>query len=625
MKLPLTLFILTTFCCKAIAGNAASKDSNIVISNCKEVYEFVYDKSSANVQVKESLNTIYRCNDFRSTIPIVEFYDNETAIEAVDFTVDGKKPKDVKPVYSYYEVDDYFYSDEHICYFPLLLDKKGSEAEVGFQKTIKDPRYLTNIFFNEMYPVASKQVVFKVPKWMNIELKEMNFNGYNITKTKEYDSKTDADVYTYTASNIEARDNETSCPGPTYIYPHLLVISKEANPAGSTIAYFKSTADQYAWYRSILKNLNNNETIIKAKADEIVAGKPSDIDKIKAIFYWVQNNIRYVAFEDGIAGFLPDKADEVMRKKYGDCKGMANLTKELLVAEDFDARLCWLGTNHIAYDYSTPSLAVDNHMICALMYKGKTYFLDATESYLGLNDYAERIQGRNILIEDGDKYILTHVPEKTFEQNLDSEKRVLTIAGNDLTGTVNESWKGEEKENILYQLNNIKKDKSQETFKKYLAEGNADYKITNLTTSNLDDIDGDLNASYTVTHTNAVSSFSKDYYVDLDFKKELNGSNFDTSKRKLDFLFPCKTHIERITELNIPAGYKISSVPPDLLVKNNIYEFTIKYIQQPGKIVYDKSIIFKNTKLAKASFKEWNDDIAKLTEAYNQQLVLTAP
>src|SRR5206468_747526 len=141
-----------------------------------------------------------------------------------------------------------------------------------------------------------------------------------------------------------------------------LVILKEANPPGASYTYFKSVADQYAWYRSILKDLSNNETIIKAKADEIIAEKTNDIDKIKAIFYWVQNNIRYIAFEDGIAGFLPDKADEVLRKKYGDCKGMANLTKELLKAEGFDARLCWLGINHIAYDYSTSLLAVDSHV-----------------------------------------------------------------------------------------------------------------------------------------------------------------------------------------------------------------------------------------------------------------------
>jgi len=624
MKFPFNFCVLVLCFIKAAAGNTTAKDSNIVISSAKEIYEFVYDKSSNSVQVKESLITNYLCNDFRSSIPVVEFYNNETTIDNVDFSVDGKKPKGITPVYSYYQVDDYFYSDAHVCYFPLLLDKKGSIAEVNFQKTVKDPRYLTNAFFSESYPVTSKQVIFKVPKWMNIELKEMNFSGFNISKTKEYDSKNDEDVYVYSASNVAAREDESSCPGPTYIYPHILVISKEANPQGNSFTYFKSVADQYAWYRSILKNLSNDETVIKAKADEIIGGKTDDIDKIKAIFYWMQNNIRYIAFEDGIAGFLPDKAEEVLRKKYGDCKGMANLTKELLKAEGFDARLCWLGTNHIAYDYSTPSLAVDNHMICALMYKDKTYFLDATENYLGLNDYAERIQGREILIEDGDKYILTHVPEETYAQNLDSEKRTLTITGNDLTGTVSNEWTGEEKEYILYQLNYIRKDKSADALKKYLADGNGDYKIADLKTSNLDNIDGDLTANYTITHSNAVSSFSKDYYVDLDFKKELNGSDFDTSNRKLDFLFPYKTHVERITELTIPSGYKISSVPPDLSVKNNNYDFSVTYTQQPGKIIYHKSIILKDPHIARVNFKQWNDDISKLTESYNQQLVLTA-
>ncbi|MEI9945444.1 MAG: transglutaminase-like domain-containing protein [Chitinophagaceae bacterium] len=94
----------------------------------------------------------------------------------------------------------------------------------------------------------------------------------------------------------------------------------------------------------------------------------------KRFFNWVQHNIRYIAFEDGIAGFKPAKANDVLNKKYGDCKGMANLTRGLLQALGFDARLCWIGTNYIAYDYSTPSMAVDNHMICALIYNGKKIF-----------------------------------------------------------------------------------------------------------------------------------------------------------------------------------------------------------------------------------------------------------
>ena len=221
----------------------------------------------------------------------------------------------------------------------------------------------------------------------------MNFEGKDIKKSSVYDSKQDADIITYTIRDITARERESHSPGPTYTEPHLMVLCKYSeSPAGKT-TYFNTLDDQYAWYHSITKDLEANNDQVNAKAKEITAGISNDLDKIKKIFYWMHDNIRYIAFEDGIAAFKPEKPEEVLRKKYGDCKGMAHLTKGMLKALGFDARLCWIGTNHIAYDYSTPSIAVDNHMICALIYLGKTYFLDATENYIGFNEYAERIQG----------------------------------------------------------------------------------------------------------------------------------------------------------------------------------------------------------------------------------------
>ena len=614
----LTLLLIISTCFGEV------KDSNIVVSDSKELYEFIWQKSQNSVQVKQNLSTSYFCNDFRTTIPIAEFYDNETSIDNVDFIVDGKKPKDIKPRFSYYSVDDYFYSDEHICYFPLPLERKGSTSSVLFKKTISDPRYFLNVYFSESYPVLHKEVTIKVPRWMKVELKEINFNGYEITKTSNYDNNNDADVYTYTIKNLPPRENEDECPGPSYIYPHILVLSKEATVENVKKTYFNSVADQYAWYKQLVGNIGSNDAIVKVKAQEITAGITNDLDKIKAVFYWMQNNVRYVAFEDGIAGFKPDKADEVIRKKYGDCKGMANATKELLRSLGYGARLCWIGTNHIAYDYSTPSLSVDNHMICALKFQGKMYFLDATENYLGFDEYAERIQGRQVLIEDGDNYILANIPSTTYQQNLDEEKRILKIDGTDLKGTATHVWKGEEKEYVLSELNSIKKDKSIESFTKYLSLGNNDYVITDLKTSNLNNYDKDISAMYNIDHKNAVSSFDKEYYVDLDFTKELNDFIFDTTKRDLDFWFDYKMNLSKQTELEIPNGYSVTSLPPNVEITNPAYEFSISYSQANGKIIYKKNLAIKNIRISKSMFEQWNKDVQKLKASYNEQIVLTS-
>ena len=61
----------------------------------------------------------------------------------------------------------------------------------------------------------------------------------------------------------------------------------------------------YSWYNYLYKKSVNKPDELKAKVTELTKGKTTDIEKVKSIFYWVQDNIRYIAFEDGLAGFIP--------------------------------------------------------------------------------------------------------------------------------------------------------------------------------------------------------------------------------------------------------------------------------------------------------------------------------
>ena len=199
--------------------------------------------------------------------------------------------------------------------------------------------------------------------------------------------------------------------------------------------------------------MKDDPSVFTAKVKELTATAKTDEEKIKNIYYWVQDNIRYIAFEDGIAGFKPDDSQNVFQKRYGDCKGMANLTKQMLKAAGFDARLCWIGTNHIAYDYTTPSLSVDNHMICALFKNGKRYFLDGTEKYNSLGEYAERIQGKEVLIEDGTAFIIDKIPVQTAVGNTEKSNINYTLENETLKGSVTMEFLGESRASFLYNYN----------------------------------------------------------------------------------------------------------------------------------------------------------------------------
>lgn len=603
----------------AIAGFA---DSSATIVSSKNHYKFIYNVKTGQVEIKQVLSTSYVSKSYQVNLQVAETYHNKLSIDEVTCKIDGRALRDFKPLDEYYSIDDIFYSDARVCYFNLLLPKIGSTADVTFKQTVTDPHYFTSVYFFDEYPVLAKEIVFTVPRWMKVEFKDMNFGTFDIRKTSVYDAQSDCDVLTFTAKNLPAAKSEKNAPGPTYIYPHIMVMCKSAVAGAEQLTYFNTLNDQYAFYNKLVKSTTYDQTVIATKAKELTLGLKNDVDKIKAIFYFVQDNIRYIAFEDGIAGLKPENADEVLRKKYGDCKGMANLTKALLVALGFDARLCWLGTNHIAYDYSTPSLAVDNHMICALNYGGKIIYLDATETYIALYEYAERIQGRQVMIEDGEKYQLNRIPLATPVQNMDKEMLKLSVNGNNLIGVADHLWKGEDKKYMLNGINGVKKENADVSLINYLSDRNSNYSIKDIKVSGTADADRDFTVNYQLDFKNAISSFSDSYYIDLDLKKEYINSAIKLGERKNAYWFPYKTNLVKEAELTIPAGYSVSSVPKNLDISNSNYEFSIHFSIQPDKLIYKKKLTIKNTILEPAKFEQWNKDVELLSNTYNQSIVL---
>ncbi|AWO01198.1 hypothetical protein DLD77_05580 [Chitinophaga alhagiae] len=606
-----------------VASLRAGTDKNIVISERKERYEFTKGDAKNPVWVKQYFSTTYRCNEFRGTIPYSTFYDDYSRVDDVKAYVSGNRVKGLRPQHGYYSIEGFFYSDARVCGFMLDLEKKGRESRVDLEKTVLDPRYFTSVYFNEDYFLHRKEITLVVPRWMQLEIREMNFNTAGISKSKVFDEKANADIYTYTILDQPAAKKELSAPGPSYLYPHLLVCSHFAETPAGRITYFGNVKDLYNWYHSLVKEIGNDPGPVKTAALQIAGEKNSEIDKVRAVYAWVQENIRYIAFEDGIAGFRPAPAQDVLQKKYGDCKGMANLLKEMLVSLGLDARLCWIGTRHIAYDYSMPTLSVDNHMICAVNLQGRQYYLDATETYIGLDEYAERIQGRQVLIENGGEYILSRVPERTYEQNRQQERRSLRIEGNDLTGTARHRLTGECTEYLLTQVHSIKKEKLEEAMLQYLTADNRLYGISGIQTNGLQDRGPELTIQYKVQHKEAVNSFGDEMYIDLDFRKEMDGAGIDTLTRVHDLWLHFKRQVLQETTLSIPAGYKVKSLPAPLLVDQPKYAFKAAYEVKGNEVVYRKEIIIKNTRLLKSEFGQWNEDIRRLKQTCQEQLTLT--
>jgi hypothetical protein len=605
----------------AFAQSSETDNKNIVISQSRKEFRFVKGNGDSPVQVKEKNTRTYFCNDYRTDIPVAEFYNDMERMDDVNILVDQSRKHGIVPSNDYYSSDGIFYSDARVCYFSLPLVKKGSTSKVSFSKTILDPHYFTSVLFMERQTILDQEVKIIVPSWMKVEIKEFNFSSYNISKNVTTEG--DETVYIYTMKDLPAMIREQSSPGYTYYAPHVLVMSKSAETKEGKLTYFNTLKDQYNWYRKLVLQTGNDEKLIKEKTAEIVKGLTTEQEKVKAVFQWVQDNIRYIAFEDGIAGFKPEKAQEVLRKKYGDCKGMANLVTEMLRSIAIDARKCWIGTRHLVYDYSTPSLSVDNHMISVWMNGGKPVYLDATEKYIGMGEVAERIQGRQTLIEDGANYILGKVPVVNHLQNTAYEKRLLSVDGSNLKGHIVQGWKGENKVWLLSSLNSIKQEKQEIALRRYLSEGKNNFEISGLKVANLSDYNKDVNLEYDITWKNVLSEFGQESYLEIDNRRSLENFKIDTATRKLPYWFYFKNHLVFETELQLPDGKKPGELPAVLAVNRPGYSFSGSYALNGSKLNYRCEIILNQSEIKTEQFPQWNKDIEQLKNFYNQQIVLT--
>lgn len=514
---------------------------------------------------------------------------------------------------------DFFSDDSRVKFFNIGFTGYGDATRVETEKKYFDSKYLTSIYFHSWFPAKEKVITIKVPDWLQVDIREFNFEGYKVMKQKNMEKG--GTVYTFKLQNLPAMKSEPRAIGAAYQFPHLVLVVKSFNYDGKTEKGFANVGDLYNWYRYLYNKCVNKPDELNAKVTELTKGKANDIEKVKSIFYWVQDNIRYIAFEDGLAGFIPATAQDVYKSKYGDCKGMANLMTEMLKLAGFESYMTWIGTRHIPYDYTLPSLAVDNHCISTVILNGKEFFLDGTEKYIPFGDYAWRIQGKEVLIGKGDKYDVKKVPLMDIEKSKLLTQTSFQLKDNVLKGHIKVTLTGEQRTSFLQYYHDLPTDDKNKLIQRFLEFGNKNLTVNNVKTSDLKNreipvvIEGDIDLS------NYIITEDKEVYVGIDFFPEDLRGLIPDAKRQQDYELHSAYVSQDETELILPAGYKVVSMPATLNEKADDYEVNGAYTVKDNKVIFNKTLAFKTGRIRKADFENWKSFSKKLKD-FNSNLIL---
>ncbi|MFK7907857.1 MAG: transglutaminase family protein [Chitinophagales bacterium] len=588
-----------------------------------ETFHFERNKSSANNKdypffVVQKTNETLIADKEKVLFHNALFFDDESEVTKLTAKTTKKRSIPVEKASNPYESEGIFHSDAKIYTFSFPLSNTIPTSYEAVQK-YRDFKYLSPVYFHTFYETQKKQIIVKVPTWLEVEIREFNFEEGMVTK-RSFEEKGQM-VYEFEMIDLEERKQESRSIGRSYELPHIMILCKSITTEGEKQNLLASADDLYKWYRSLVKQVKNDQEVLKPMVEKLTANQTSDEAKIEALFYWVQDHIRYIAFEDGIAGFRPASAQDVFNKRYGDCKGMSNLLKEMLTIAGYDARLTWLGTRHIAYDYSVPSLCVDNHMICTLIKDGKKVFLDPTEKYCPFGEFAHRIQGQQVMIENGDTYELDDIPELDAVHNRTTKKMTLHLEDTKLMGEATYEYFGEAKVELHYAYHNTQTDQREDILKNYLSHGDKNRRVSNISTKHLENRKKPLLIQHNFELDNEVMKVGEELYVTIDYGKMFVNGDME-KERKGDYTFPYRFEDVFDIDFNLPEGYSVNYLPENLNVSHPDFDFQIQFTQQDDRIQYHKKIALKNGVIPKASFEEWNKAIKSLKAIYDDRIVL---
>lgn len=197
-----------------------------------------------------------------------------------------------------------------------------------------DPPYyfLDYVGSDETHPILYNEVVIDVPeKGSSLAIDVIGGKADRLTTEVSGGRK----VQRYIWDSPPSIADEPLAPRASEVLPVLV---------GSTFASWDEFRE---WYRGAVKGFTEPDDEIRRLAAELTKGKKTQEDKLRALFEFVADDIRYVNYVSG-EWWLPNRPQQLLARRQGDCDDKAMLLISLLRAIGVEATEVLVQTRYTA-------------------------------------------------------------------------------------------------------------------------------------------------------------------------------------------------------------------------------------------------------------------------------------
>jgi len=174
-----------------------------------------------------------------------------------------------------------------------------------------------------------------------------------------------------------------------------------AKPPNVRATTFENWEEVARWYFQLERGRTEPSPEIRAKTQELIQGRTTELDKIQALYDYVAKNIRYVSLSFGLSRYQPHAAAEVFANQYGDCKDKHTLLAAMLEAAGIRSDAVLIPSLR-KLDVSLPSPSQFDHVITAVPVKGQLLWMDTTTEVAPFRLLAASLRNKSALLVPAD-------------------------------------------------------------------------------------------------------------------------------------------------------------------------------------------------------------------------------
>jgi hypothetical protein len=520
-------------------------------------------------------------------------------------------------------VSDNFHDDHkgYAFHFPSL--QQGAISYMTFTSVSTEPFLYGSYDFSREVPVIESMYEVTFPASVKIQVKE--FNCENFSVKKDTIQKKGNTTYRFTLSNVKKFPSESGSKDVSYYRPKLLISIVSYEKDGKTIPVLKDTKDLAAWYCKLIGKVNNKiPDNLKTISDSIKTKYSNQEEQVKAVYYWVQDNVRYISIQEGMGGFIPTSVQNCFQQRYGDCKAMSNLLQQMLSYMGIPAYHSLVGTRSLPYSYrGVPGAFIDNHMVCTYKAPDGWKILDATGRYIPYGTIPGFIQGKEILIiKENCNFEIFDVPVVPAKQNAGIDSLYLKLEDKVLLGSGRETYSGYGNIDMNQTLLSLTATQTEKLFQNYFKKGTAKCYLKGTEVRNLNDRAKNLEIDYKVEIKDYAFLEDDEIILNPHLKRPLSSAKVDTTIQKYDTEFESKGVYTFDLVFEIPEGYQVDYMPETKSFKYDNFNIVLSYVNNGKTIRHTSTLTIDTLYITKKQFKDWNEMVNKLSKSYNDSFVL---